>query len=101
MNKNKKLKKDEAKALKDTKKGKSYSISDFSFKLKTAPSYHKHLKEVEIAFKYKNEVILYHYYVDTKLKQKDAIDLAKKKINEMIKTNKIAKYAKKYYKRVY
>lgn len=71
-------------------------IEKFNYQL--IPSSHKGFKEVLVTFDYKGKTIHYYSFIkeNAKLSGKQYIAEAKKEVEELTKTGKIYKYAKKY-----
>lgn len=92
---------EEARALKDKETGKSYSISDFTFRFKRNGACKKEFKELVVNFLYKNEEIAYYCFVDANLNNIDAVNAAKEQIKRLISDGGITLYAKKYYQKFY
>lgn len=92
---------DEARALKNKETGKSYTVSDFTFRFKTSPKYRNDFKELVATFLYKNKEINYYCFVNAKLNRKEAIEAAKIQIRHLIGDGGITLYAKKYYQKFY
>ena len=97
----KKLSKIEAKALKDKENGRSYVITDFSFEFKPSIAYKKDFKEIVVKYLYKNKTISYYCFVRQSFTPNEALAIAKKQIEGLIKSGKMTSYAKMYYRKFY
>lgn len=97
----KKLSRLEAKALKDKENGRSYTLTDFSFKFKPSIAYKKDFKEIVVTFLYKNKDISYYCFIRQEFSNEEALEIAKKQIEGLIKSGKITSYAKMYYHKFY